>query len=85
MPDSIRGSEVMGGGNAPCSVNFILSSEYGACAIFGKNKVEGGNAPYSVTPYIIRIWRMRHIRSHANMADCTIFAKITLTNYYNLT
>ena len=30
-----------GGGNAPCSVNFILSSEYGACAIFGKNKVEG--------------------------------------------
>ena len=79
--------KVMGGGqrNAPYSVNFILSSEYGACAIFGKNKVEGGNAPYSVTPYIIRIWRMRHIRSHANMADCTIFAKITLTNYYNLT
>ena len=37
-----------GWGNSPYSVNFILSSEYGACAIFGKIVGRGGNAPYSV-------------------------------------
>ena len=50
----LRGVEVkvMGGGNAPYSMNFISSCEYGACAIFAKivGWGGGGNAPYSLNP-----------------------------------
>ena len=52
-----------GRGNAQYSLNFIMSCEYGARAIFDKIACEGMGV-------------MRNSRSHPNMAHYAILAKI---------